>query len=87
MADESCNKDYWSLSSTQLAGQINRIARAEPWEIDDGTRTEAALLAAEWQEVLGLPSATFQDQQRRVALLDALQKRTIQILIRTGGSS
>jgi hypothetical protein len=58
------------------------IANGDSPAIDAATRAEASQLASEWHNALNMPKATFQDQERRVAQLDALQKRTIEILVR-----
>ena len=83
MATEESNEDYWSLSPAQLAVRISSVARAEPSAIDPGMRVEAKQLADEWRAAIDMPKATFQDQERQVALLDSLQKRIIEILVRT----
>jgi hypothetical protein len=80
---DDSSTDFWSLSPSRLAEKIGSIANADPASIDDATRAEARLLASEWHDALNLPKATFQDQQRQVSLLDSLQRRTIEILVRT----
>jgi hypothetical protein len=87
MATEDSTVDFWSLSSSQLAVQIGLIAEGDSAGIDDGIRAEASQLVCEWQEALSLPKATFEEQEQRVARLDALQKRTIQILVDVSQSS
>jgi len=82
MATEDSNVDYWSLSLAQLAARIGSIAHAEPSAVDAATRAEASQLAEECQEAINMPKATFLDQERQVALLDSLQKRIIEILVR-----
>jgi hypothetical protein len=81
MATEDSTVDFWSLTSSQLAAQIGLIANGDSGGIDDGTRAEASLLASEWQAALSLPKAAFEEQEQRAAQLDALQKRTIEILV------
>jgi hypothetical protein len=83
MATEDSNVDYWSLSPEQLAARIGLIARADPSGLDGATRAEASQLAEEWREAINLPKATFQDQERQAAFVDSLQRRTIEILVRT----
>jgi hypothetical protein len=87
MATEDSDVDYWSLSPAQLAARIGLIARADPSDMDGATRAEASLLAEEWREAMNMPKATFQDQERQVALVDSLQKRTVEILVRTSQSN
>jgi hypothetical protein len=87
MGTEDSTVDFWSLSSSQLAAQISLLAKGDSPGINDGTRAEASQLAQEWQEALGLPNATFEEQEQRVALLDALQKRSIEILVSVSQSS
>jgi hypothetical protein len=87
MAAEDSNVDYWSLSPAQLAVRIGSIARAEPSAVDASTRAEASQLAEEWHEAMNMPKATFEDQERQVAQLDSLQKRIIEILVRTSRNS
>jgi len=83
MATEDSNEDYWSLSSAQLAARIGLVAHADPSAVDAATRAEAGQLAEEWHDAINLPKANFQEQERQVALLDSLQRRTIEILVRT----
>jgi head-tail adaptor len=80
MATEDSNVDYWSLSPAQLAARIGLIANG-------ATRAEASQLAEEWREAMNMPKATFQDKERQVALVDSLQRRTIEILVRTRQSN
>jgi hypothetical protein len=80
---EESRPDLWSLTSDELASQIGLVSHAVPAAFDVKTRNEASLLMAEWQRVQNLPKPTFEEQENRVAQLDALQKRTIQLLIRT----
>jgi hypothetical protein len=84
MAAEDSNIDYWSLSPAQLASGIKQIAQSDSAAISDATRAEAGQLAAEWHDAINLPKDTFENQEAQVAQLDALQRRTIEILIRTG---
>jgi hypothetical protein len=86
MANEDSTENFWSLSSSQLAAQINLIANGDSPAIDAATRAEASQLVSEWQDALNLPKANFQNQERRVVQLDALQKRTIEILVRISQS-
>ncbi len=81
MANDDSTMNFWSLSSSQLATQIGLIASGVTLGIDDRTRVEACQLASEWHCVLNLPKASFEDKERKVAQLDALQKRTIEILV------
>jgi hypothetical protein len=87
MASENSNVNYWHLSSAQLAARIGSVAHADPSAFDDATRTEAGQLAAEWHEALNMPKVTFQEQEVQVAQLDSLQRRTIEILVRTSPGS
>jgi len=82
MANDNSMVDFWSFTSSQLASQIGLIASGDTPGIDDRTRAEASQLASKGHEALNLPKASFEDQERRVAQLDALQKRTIEILVR-----
>ena len=86
MANEDSTVNFWSLNSSQLAAQIGLIANGDSPAVDAATRAEASQLASEWHEVLNMPEATFQDQECRAAQLDALQKRTIEILVRKSQS-
>jgi hypothetical protein len=83
MENEDSNVDYWSLSPRELAARIAIVAEASAEAIDSATRAEAGLLAQEWRDAIKLPSATFPQKQEQVSQLDALQKRTIEILVRT----
>jgi hypothetical protein len=83
MATEDSNVDYWSLSPAQLAERIGTIAEADPSAVDAVTRAEANRLAEELHVAVNMPKATFSDQERQVAQLDSLQKRIIEILVRT----
>jgi hypothetical protein len=85
MAAETVN--LWHLSSSQLSTQIAQIANGDPATYDDATRTEAGLLMAEWHDALSLPKASMEDQSRRAIQLDALQKRSIEILVRLSQAS
>jgi hypothetical protein len=87
MATEDSDVDYWSLSPAQLTARIGLIADANPSAIDAATRAEAIQLAAEWHDAIDLPKATFREEERQVALLDSLQRRTIEILVRTSQSN
>ena len=82
MANEDSTVNFWSLTSSQLAEQIGSIASENSPGIDAATSAEASQLASEWHDALNIPKATFQDQEHRVVQLDALQKRTIEILVR-----
>jgi hypothetical protein len=86
MANSDSTVNFWSLSSSELASKIGLIASGDSPGINDATRAEASQLASEWHEVLNMPEATFQDQECRAAQLDALQKRTIEILVRKSQS-
>jgi hypothetical protein len=86
MATDGSTVNFWSLTSSQLAAQITLIANGDPAVIDDATRAEASQLATEWQDVLNLPKATFAEQEQRTAQLDALQKRTIEVLVSVSAS-
>jgi hypothetical protein len=92
MAPEDSNpeiegKDFWHLPSEELAARIGSIAHQDSRLGDAVTRAEASRLATEWQEALSQPTATFEEQEDRVGQLDSLQRRTIEILIRTGRSA
>jgi hypothetical protein len=84
MAIEESTVSFWSLSPAQLAAQIASVANGDTPASDEATRAEASLLAAEWQQARDLPNATFEDQETRVAQLDSLQKRIIEVLIGAG---
>jgi hypothetical protein len=75
--------DFWSLTPQQLAERMEAVGE-DPGE-DPATQTEAGELAAEWREAMGLPAETFEEQEARAARLDALQRRTIEILVRVQG--
>lgn len=79
--------NYWSLSPKELASRLVSVAQADSSEIDGETRYEAGFLAKEWHEATQLPQASFGEQQRKVALLSSLQKRIIEILVRTQRSA
>jgi len=81
LATSELNIDYWSLTSPQLAAQIEQIAHADPAEFNNATRAEAQLLAEEWREALNLPKNSFEQQEERRARVAALQRRSIEILI------
>ena len=80
---EEANVDYWSLSPDELAARLALLARSNSFDLRPGTREEARRLAEQWQEAIALPEKTFSEQQRRASSLDSLQKRTIEILIRS----
>jgi hypothetical protein len=82
MAADGPAVNFWSLTSTQLAERLGSIANAAPSEVDPDTRAEAGHLVDEWRDTLNLPKKSFEEQQRRVGLLDSLQKRSIEILVR-----
>ncbi len=86
MKNDDSTVNFWSLTSSQLAAKITQIAKEDSPEIGDATRAEASQLASEWHDALNMPKASFLDQERRVAQLDALQKRTIEILVRINQS-
>ena len=81
MATSGAGPNLWSLNSSQLAARLAVIAHGDPASYDDATRAEAAQLASELQAAIALPKATFQQQQVRVAQLDSLQKRSIEVLV------
>ncbi len=81
MASEESTVDFWSLSPAQLSEQIASIANGDSPTASDATRAEAGQLAAEWQQARNLPNAAFEDQERKAAQLDSLQKRIVEILI------
>jgi hypothetical protein len=82
MENDDSAVNFWALTSHQLAAQIGLIANGDSPGVDDATRAEASQLASEWNDALNMPNASFEDQERRVSQLDALQKRTIEILVR-----
>jgi hypothetical protein len=73
--------NLWSLSSSQLVSRLGLIANGDPASYDDATRAEAAQLVSELQAAIALPHATFAQQEARVAQLDSLQKRSIEVLV------
>jgi asparagine N-glycosylation enzyme membrane subunit Stt3 len=81
MTTREPNVDYWSLTSPQLAAQIDHIAHADPMDFNNATRAESHLLAEEWHEALNLPQEAFEQQEARRARIAALQRRSIEILI------
>jgi hypothetical protein len=81
MASEESIVNFWSLSPSRLAAQIASIANGDIPATDNATRAEASQLAAEWGQARDLPGTAFEDQEKRVAQLDALQKRIIEILV------
>jgi len=66
---------------------MGQIGNGDPATYDEATRAEAGLLAAEWHDALKLPKASMEDQSRRAIQLDALQKRSIEILVRLSQAS
>jgi hypothetical protein len=81
MAIEDIPVDFWSLKSTQLARECRMIAKGDFPVPDETVRTEARLLAEEWQDAIHMPQDEFADQARRASQLAALRKRTIEILV------
>jgi hypothetical protein len=84
MRHDDTRDDIWSLSSSQLATRCSSIAESDSPAADEALRAEAERLHAEWQDALHLPHEDFDEQARRSALLLALRKRTIEILVRIG---
>jgi hypothetical protein len=82
MAHQETTLDFWSLKAVQLARECRSIANGEPGDVDPKLRSEAAQLAMEFQEALQLSQDEFEDQARRAALLAALRKRAIEILVK-----
>jgi hypothetical protein len=80
------DSDLWSLTPRQLAQRMDAVGEAGSGA-DPATQTEAGELAVEWREAIALPAETFEEQQARAARLDALQRRSIEILVRVGEDS
>jgi hypothetical protein len=82
MTDESGTTGFWELKPSQLAHECTLIADGGSPAADSKLRTEAAQLAAEWQDALKLPQDAFGDEARRAEQLAALRTRTIEILVK-----
>lgn len=84
MRHDEARDDIWSLNSVQLASRCRSIADGAYSQADKAIEAEAGRLHAEWQEAIRLPKGDFSDEARRSALLLALRKRTIEILLKIG---
>ena len=82
MRHDDTRDDIWSLSSSQLASRCRAIADGDLSPGDQDLQAEAARLHVEWEDALHLPNEDFEEQARRSALLLALRKRTIEILLK-----
>jgi hypothetical protein len=84
MRHDEARDDIWSLTSAQLALRCRSIADGTFSPNDKALQAEAGRLHAEWQAAIRLPKGDFSHEARRSALLLALRKRTIEILIKIG---
>jgi len=84
MRHDDTRDDIWSLSSSQLASRCRSLAEEDLSAGDRDVHSEAQRLYAEWEEARHLPNENFEEQARRSALLLALRKRTIEILVKIG---
>jgi hypothetical protein len=84
MRHDEARDDIWSLTSAQLASRCRSIAEGTSSPANKALVAEAGRLYAEWQEAIRLPKGDFSDEARRSALLLALRKRTIEILVKIG---
>ncbi len=73
--------NFWAMSSRQLAEHLAQVATAEPAALNNATRAEAAQLAEQWQAAEALPDGSAEESSHRRLRLDALQRRTIEILV------
>jgi hypothetical protein len=74
--------DFWLMKPSELGKECSSIAQAVNSTIDPKLRAEAGQLAAEWREAIAMPTGIAFDESRRAALIAALRRRTIEILIR-----
>ena len=74
--------DFWSMKPSELGEECSSIARAVHSTVDPRLRAEAGQLATEWREAINLPMHNALDESRRAALIAALRRRTIEILIK-----
>lgn len=86
MEDAGSSVDLWSLKPSQLKSECRALAEKSGLEVNEALRDEAARLAIEWQEALGMRLDSAFEESRRAALIAALRRRTIEILIKASRS-
>jgi hypothetical protein len=86
MEDVGSPIDFWSLKPSQLSTECRALAEGSDATVAASLCNEAARLAVEWQEALGMRLDNAFEESRRAALIAALRRRTIEILIKAGRS-
>jgi hypothetical protein len=82
MNHERVQSNYWSQSDLELARNCRVLAESRSTSVDSALKAEARNLYAEWCGAINFPDDDRQERVRRAALLAALRKRTIQILVK-----
>ena len=74
--------DLWSLRPAQLRAQCEELAHGGKAGVDAALQKEAAQLAVEWRDAIGMPLDNGFEESRRASLIAALRRRTIEILVK-----
>ena len=80
--DVDSSVDFWSLKPSQLSAECRVLADTNDARVAAPLREEAARLATEWYQALGMRLDNAFEESRRAALIAALRRRTIEILIK-----
>ena len=73
--------DFWALSDKELAEVCRLVADGRCSRANSATRGEAMRVSLVWRDNL-VPLRAGDDAEERAAILSAVRKRTIQILVR-----
>jgi hypothetical protein len=84
MINEGYDRNFWAFSFKKLAQYCQEVADDNSPQLDPALRVEAKRLIGAWSESLALPEDGFEQSSRRISILSALRKRTIEILVKTG---
>jgi hypothetical protein len=85
MANVDSTVDFWSMRPSELRIECRSIAESTDPAIDAKLRTEAAHLAARWQEALEMPRSDAFEESRRASHIAAMRKRTMEFLVKIRG--
>lgn len=84
MEREGYDRNFWAFSFKKLAQHCQEVADDNSPQLNPALRLEAQRLCGAWAEALVLPDDGFEQSSRRISILSALRKRTIEILVKTG---
>lgn len=72
----------WSLRPTQLRAACEELAHGDKAGVDAALQKEAAQLAVDWKDAMGILLDNGLEESRRASQIAALRRRTIEILVK-----